>query len=124
MATGEASLTAICIATSPISRTQRGNPREATGELSHSILEGKGKSMPAMKEKVASVGVMQMVALVREFRGGKLVIEDEEDRPPASEPLTTTPIVSPASPRLADVPAAPKMNAAAHKGTLCSNNSA
>ena len=65
-----------------------------------------------------------MVALVREFRGKKLVIEDEEDRPPASEPLTTTPIVSPASPRLADVPVAPKMNAAATREPLCSSNSA
>jgi mono/diheme cytochrome c family protein len=88
------------------------------GELSHSILEGKGKSMPAMKEKVGSVGVMQVVALVREFRGGKLVIEDEEIRPPAAEPVTTTPIVPPASPREGDVQAAPKMNGVDHKANV------
>jgi mono/diheme cytochrome c family protein len=88
------------------------------GELSHSILEGKGKSMPAMKEKVSSVGVMQMVALIREFRGGKLVIEDNEDRPPASEPMSTAPVVPHASPRVGNVLTAPKMNGADHKGNV------
>jgi mono/diheme cytochrome c family protein len=46
-------------------------------ELSRSILEGKGKSMPRMKKKLGSVDVKQMVAFVRGFQGGKQVVEDE-----------------------------------------------
>ncbi len=88
------------------------------GQLSHSILEGKGKSMPTMKDKVGSLGVLQVVALVREFRGGKLVIEDNEVRPPASEPMSTAPVVSHASPRVGDVLATPKMNRTDHKGNV------
>jgi mono/diheme cytochrome c family protein len=50
-------------------------------ELSHSILEGKGKSMPRMKGKLGSVDVMQMVAFVRAFRGGAQVVEESEELP-------------------------------------------
>jgi mono/diheme cytochrome c family protein len=53
-------------------------------ELSRSILEGKGKSMPKMKDKLGSVGVNEMVAFVRAFKGGKQVVEDEPEV--ASEP--------------------------------------
>ncbi len=53
--------------------------------LSGSILEGKGKSMPRMKKKLGSVDVASMVALVRGFRDGKLVIEEEADAPPSAE---------------------------------------
>jgi cbb3-type cytochrome c oxidase subunit III len=43
-------------------------------DLSHSILEGKGKFMLSMKDKLGSVNVKEMVALVRKFEGGKQVI--------------------------------------------------
>jgi mono/diheme cytochrome c family protein len=54
-------------------------------QLSHSILEGKGKSMPRMKKKLGAVDVTLMVALVRAFRDGKLKLEDEPDAPASSE---------------------------------------
>jgi len=57
-------------------------------ELSRSILEGKGKSMPRMKEKLGSVDVQQMVSFVRAFRGGKQVVDDETDAPAAPEQST------------------------------------
>jgi mono/diheme cytochrome c family protein len=48
-------------------------------ELSRSILEGKGKSMPKMKNKLGSVDAKQMVAFVRGFKDGKQVVEDESE---------------------------------------------
>jgi mono/diheme cytochrome c family protein len=51
------------------------------GELSHSILEGKGKSMRSMKKQLGSVDVMQMVSFVRAFQGGKQVVDDEPEAP-------------------------------------------
>jgi mono/diheme cytochrome c family protein len=48
-------------------------------ELSRSILEGKGKSMPKMKNKLGSVEVKDMVAFVRGFKDGKQVVEDEPE---------------------------------------------
>jgi mono/diheme cytochrome c family protein len=50
--------------------------RRTDAQLSRSILEGKGKSMPRMKGKLGSVGVLQMVKFVRGFRGGKQKVED------------------------------------------------
>jgi mono/diheme cytochrome c family protein len=46
-------------------------------ELAHSILEGKGKFMLPMKDKLGSIDVKQMVALVRGFEGGKQTVELE-----------------------------------------------
>ena len=67
-------------------------------ELSHSILEGKGKSMPRMKDKLGSVDVKLMVAFVRAFRGGNQVVDDEPEEPPtAAQPSETR---SPNSERL------------------------
>jgi len=43
-------------------------------DLSHSILEGKGKFMLPMKDKLGTVDVKQMVAVIRSFKGGKHVI--------------------------------------------------
>jgi mono/diheme cytochrome c family protein len=43
-------------------------------DLSHSILEGKGKFMLPMKDKLGPVNASEMVALVRRFEGGKQVI--------------------------------------------------
>jgi mono/diheme cytochrome c family protein len=54
-------------------------------ELSHSILEGNGKFMLPMKDKLGSVDVSQMVALIRGFQGGKQVI------PLAAPPLPGPP---------------------------------
>ena len=60
--------------------------RRSDAELSRSILEGKGKSMPKMKDKLGSVEVKQMVAFVRAFRGGKQVVEDEPEEPAKPSP--------------------------------------
>jgi mono/diheme cytochrome c family protein len=54
-------------------------------DLSHSILDGKGKFMLPMKDKLGSVDVTQMVSLVRKFQGGKQVI------PLAAPPLPGPP---------------------------------
>ena len=43
-------------------------------DLAHSILQGKGKFMLPMKDKLGSVDVKQMVALVRRFEGGKQIV--------------------------------------------------
>jgi mono/diheme cytochrome c family protein len=51
-------------------------------DLSHSILEGKGKFMLPMKDKIGTVDVKQMVALVRGFQGGKQVIPLETAKAP------------------------------------------
>jgi mono/diheme cytochrome c family protein len=54
-------------------------------DLNHSILEGKGKFMLPMKDKLGSVDVSQMVSLVRKFEGAKQVI------PLAAAPLPGPP---------------------------------
>jgi mono/diheme cytochrome c family protein len=65
-------------------------------ELSRSIVEGKGKGMPRMKEKLGSIDVAQVVAFVRAFQGGKQVIAETAEEPPAAggrsvaEPALTT----------------------------------
>jgi mono/diheme cytochrome c family protein len=59
---------------------------KSDAELSRSILEGKGKSMPRMRDKLGSVDVRQMVAFVRAFRGGKQVVEEGEETPAEPEP--------------------------------------
>jgi mono/diheme cytochrome c family protein len=46
--------------------------------LVHSIREGRG-SMPAMKGKLHETEVMQLVALVRNFRGGQQLVPDEPE---------------------------------------------
>jgi mono/diheme cytochrome c family protein len=58
-------------------------------QLSKSILDGKGKSMPRMRDKLGSVDVKQMVAFVRGFRGGKQVVDEE---PPAADEPEHPPI--------------------------------
>jgi len=79
-------------------------------ELSRSILEGKGKSMPRMKKKLGSVDVKQMVLFVRGFRGGKQVVDDEPEAPAAPEPPTAgTTSTAVRSPSLDRSPAAPKV---------------
>jgi mono/diheme cytochrome c family protein len=46
--------------------------------LVHSIREGRGK-MPAMKRKLGETEVGQLVALVRNFRGGQQLVSDEPE---------------------------------------------
>jgi mono/diheme cytochrome c family protein len=43
-------------------------------DLRHSILDGKGKFMLPMKDKLGTVNVKDMVALIRKFEGGKQII--------------------------------------------------
>ncbi len=51
-------------------------------ELRHSILDGKGKFMLPMKDKVPETEAQQMVAYVRAFRGGKHVVTLEPQHHP------------------------------------------
>jgi mono/diheme cytochrome c family protein len=68
-------------------------------DLGRSIHEGKGKSMPSMRGKLGSVDVGQMVAFVRGFRGGKQVVEEEEEKPAAPEQVAAAvPTTGPGSP--------------------------
>jgi cytochrome c6 len=55
----------------------------ADDDLRRSILEGKGRSMPAMRAKISSEDAVRLVSLVRGFSGGRLVIPDQEERDPA-----------------------------------------
>jgi mono/diheme cytochrome c family protein len=83
-------------------------------DLAHSILDGKGKFMLPMKDKLGTIDVKQMVALVRGFDGGKQIIEPEPAKgfgpppsvtsttpqdilplPPGTEPKTPPPLVAP-----------------------------
>jgi mono/diheme cytochrome c family protein len=50
-------------------------------DLTHSILEGKGKFMLPMKDKLGAKDVDQMVAYVRAFRGGQQVVKLEPKKP-------------------------------------------
>jgi len=60
-------------------------------DLSHSILRGKGKFMLPMTDKLGSVDVKQMVALVRGFNGGKQVIPLQAPKAPGPPaPLVVT----------------------------------
>jgi len=66
-------------------------------DLSHSILQGKGKFMLPMKDKLGTVDVKQMVALVRSLEGGKHVIEPEAPKAPGPPPPTgpaSTPVIA------------------------------
>jgi len=63
--------------------------------LVHSIREGKG-SMPAMKAKLGETEVVQLVSLVRNFRGARQLVPDESEEEGRSsnpiEPKQTTAI--------------------------------
>jgi mono/diheme cytochrome c family protein len=66
-------------------------------QLGHAILEGQGKSMPAMKGKLSMAEVTGLVVLVRAFQGGRQMIpEDGEDgKPPGAD---ASPVVAAARP--------------------------
>jgi mono/diheme cytochrome c family protein len=55
-------------------------------DLSQSILQGKGKFMLPMKDKLGPVNAAEMVALVRAFQGGKQVIPLAAPQPPGPPP--------------------------------------
>lgn len=61
-------------------------------ELKQSILNGKGKFMLAMKDKLSPSDAEQMVAYVRAFRGGKQAVQ-VEPLPPIVLPGPTKPTV-------------------------------
>jgi cbb3-type cytochrome c oxidase subunit III len=54
-------------------------------DLARSVLEGKGKFMLPMKDKLGSIDVQQMVALVRTFEGGQQTIAVEGPKAPGPE---------------------------------------
>ena len=51
-------------------------------DLANSILHGKGKFMLPMTDKLGSVDVKQMVALVRKFKGGKQIVPLQAPKAP------------------------------------------
>ena len=73
----------------PISESSWQSSR-GDADLARSILDGKGKTMPRMKDKLVPVLPLQMVAFIRAFRGGKQVVGEE----PAPEEVLTTPPVA------------------------------
>jgi quinol-cytochrome oxidoreductase complex cytochrome b subunit/mono/diheme cytochrome c family protein len=63
-------------------------------ELKKSILDGKGKFMLPMKDKLGPTDADQMVAYVRAFRGGKQVIQVEPQPPVVPLPPTQPTVVT------------------------------
>jgi mono/diheme cytochrome c family protein len=60
----------------------------ADEDLRRSILEGKGRSMPAMRAKIKPDDANRLVPLVRGFGGGRLVIPDQpEENPTPPKPV-------------------------------------
>jgi mono/diheme cytochrome c family protein len=58
-------------------------------EFAQSILLGKGKFMLPMSDKLGSVDVKQMVAMVRAFQGGKQIVPVELPKMPGPPPPVT-----------------------------------
>jgi mono/diheme cytochrome c family protein len=72
--------------------TDRGwQASRSDAELGHSILEGRAKAMPRMKNKLGSVDVGRMVAFVRAFAGGKQVVRDESEPEPEGRVTAAAP---------------------------------
>jgi quinol-cytochrome oxidoreductase complex cytochrome b subunit/cytochrome c len=64
-------------------------------DLLHSILEGKGKIMVPMKDKLGKADAEQMVAFVRGFSGSKQVVPQEPQPPPPPPPTEPTVVAGP-----------------------------
>lgn len=63
-------------------------------ELTDSILKGKGRMMPAMEDKLTTADLPGIVALIRGFRGGGMVVPEEEKGNQSRDRITTqTPIL-------------------------------
>jgi mono/diheme cytochrome c family protein len=67
-------------------------------ELGRSILQGKGKDMKPMGDKLGSVDVKQMVAFIRAFRGGRQEVPDGDAPAPRSSAATPPHAAVPAPP--------------------------
>lgn len=89
--------------------------RRSDSDLGRTILEGKGKSMPAFRGKLGAVDSARMVAFIRAFRGGAQVVEDVEETPAEPEPeRPAVPAPAPApAPRAGPDPAGPRRPATA-----------
>jgi quinol-cytochrome oxidoreductase complex cytochrome b subunit len=68
------------------------------GDLVHSILEGKGKFMLPMKDKLNSSDAEQMILYIRSLEGGKQLVKVEPKNVPHFEP-TDQPAIVRAPPR-------------------------
>jgi hypothetical protein len=64
-------------------------------DLSRSILEGKGKAMRPMNEKLESLDVMKMVSFIRAFREGKQVVDDNSTQDRSGIRQTTPKTIKP-----------------------------
>jgi ubiquinol-cytochrome c reductase cytochrome b subunit len=73
---------------------QAWSEKRTNAELKHSILEGKGKFMLPMKDKLSSADADKMVQYVRQFREGKQIVKIEPTIP--VEMPRTKPVVEPA----------------------------
>jgi mono/diheme cytochrome c family protein len=84
------------------------DPRWQASQTDHqlglAILEGQGKSMPAMKGKLSMAEVTELIVLVRAFQGGRqLIPEDEEDgKPPGADASPVVAAARPDFPRAVD----------------------
>jgi mono/diheme cytochrome c family protein len=67
--------------TDPVWQASRGD-----ADLRRSILDGKGKSMPRMRDKLGAIDVGRMVDFVRAFRDGNQVVDEESETAPAVAP--------------------------------------
>jgi ubiquinol-cytochrome c reductase cytochrome b subunit len=71
-------------------------------ELKQSIINGKGKFMQPMKDKLSATDAEQMVAYVRSFGGGKQVVPTELQSPVVPpEPTRPVVVAGPKTPRAA-----------------------
>lgn len=84
---------------------QRWQSSRHDDQLSHAILEGKGRSMPAQKARVGRPEAVRLVALVRSFGGGRLTIAETEEEPPAAPRTAARPEPAPAKPAAVDAAA-------------------
>jgi ubiquinol-cytochrome c reductase cytochrome b subunit len=97
----------------PIFTDSKWQAAHPDAELKKSILEGKGKFMLAMKDKLSPADADRMVVYLRAFREGKQVVPEEPPplvTPPSQPMVVTTPKTQPgvgpppttASPELAE----------------------
>jgi mono/diheme cytochrome c family protein len=86
-------------------------------ELSRSVLDGKGKSMPRMREKLGSIDVKQVVAFVRAFQGGKQVVPDDEEPAVTSAESTPPASATPPASRPANVSSIPASAEVSQEGS-------
>jgi quinol-cytochrome oxidoreductase complex cytochrome b subunit/mono/diheme cytochrome c family protein len=74
-------------------------------ELRNSILEGKGKFMLPMKDKLGEADAKHMVAYMRAFRQGKQIVQLEPQQPPAPPPAQPAIVPGPKAPAVPQPPA-------------------